>query len=281
MLTFAVLFACAPETIVVKGDDGTDLDEDGVIGDGVGDTDDTGAEDTGGDDVDEDAAWDGATLVVHSPASGSFLPWGETSTFSATVYAADGTATDFDDIAWASDVDAAWAIEGREVEDDALDVGTHALTATAALPNGDRLAYSVGGVLVQSPYAGVYAGTLVVDAAAEYDGTTYAAGCSGALTLVVDAYGETVTGEGGCLLSLQGYDLDTTYVFDLENAEGTVAGAASADFGWYAYDFDAAGTVSEDGALSGTFADDVYGYLAVEGAWETTRVSRDVSAYQE
>lgn len=277
MLTFAVLFACAPQVTVVEGGSGSDLDDDVVIGDQDAGDDDT-ATDTASD---EDAAWDGATLVVHSPASGSFLPWGQTSTFSATVYAADGTATDFDDIAWASDVDAAWSLLGAEEEDDALDVGTHALTATAALPNGDRLAYTVGGVLVQSPYAGVYAGTLVVDAAAEYDGTTYAAGCSGALTLVVDAYGETITGEGGCLLSLQGVDLDTNYVFDLENTEGMVAGAASADFGWYAYDFEAAGTVTEDGALSGTFADDVYGYLAVEGAWDATRVSRDVSAYQE
>jgi hypothetical protein len=225
--------------------------------------------------------YDGATLVVTAPASGAFLPYGEESTFSAEVRDAEGNVLPFDDIAWSSNVDAGWLIAGAAVEDAGLDVGTHALTAVAELPNGDRLAYTIGGVLVQSAYTGVYTGTLQVDATAEYDGTSYSAGCAGALTLVVDAYGETATGDAGCLLSLLGYDLDTAYVFDLLNDGGTLSGDAALDLSFYTLDIAATGEITEDGTATVDFSDDVYGFALLDGHVEVTRVSRDISSYTE
>ncbi len=233
------------------------------------------------EEEEDTSMWDGATMVVTSPLSGSFLPYEEAASFSAVITGADGVVMEFDDITWLSDVDAVWALTGAALEDATLDVGTHALTATAILPNGNRLAYSVGGVLVQSAYTGIYTGTLQVNTTAAYNGTEYAAGCSGAITLVVDAYGDTATGDAGCLLSLLGYELDTSYVFDLENDGGTLSGDASLDLSFYQIDIGATGTLTEEGAAELTFSQDVYGYLQVDGAVDATRVSRDISAFVE
>jgi len=216
--------------------------------------------------------WDGATLVVNSPLSGDFLPWGEDATFSATVMDGDGNATDFDDVVWSSDLDSAWGISGREVVDSALGVGTHTLTASVELPNGDRLASSVGGVLVQSAYAGVYAGSINVDLT--YD--TYVVSCIGSVTLTVDVYGEAVSGDANCLLDLFGYEMDTVYVIDLVNDDGELSGVSQADLYITTYDFDTEGELTEGGIMSGSFSDDVYGYLAVEGSIEASRITRDV-----
>lgn len=225
--------------------------------------------------------FDGATLIVDSPASGDFLAYEEESTFAARVLDAEGNELDFDDIVWTSDVDDAWGLTGAEVADDSLDVGTHALTAVAALPNGDRLAYTIGGVLVQSAYTGVYTGTLNVTASGEYDGTTYSAGCGGAITLVVDAYGETATGDAGCLISLLGIELDTNYVFDLENNDGELSGVAALDLSFYQIDIEATGAIEDDGNLTLAFAEDVYGLLQLDATVEAVRVSRDISQYEE
>lgn len=263
---FLAAAGCANSVKIIETDTGNGSDLDTATGD-------DSAEDTGDTAVDSDwHEYDGASLVILSPASGDFLPWSEESTFSAEIHDADGNVMDFDAIAWTSDVDTAWAISGTSVVDSALDVGTHALTATAELPNGDRLAYTIGGVLVQSPYAGIYSGTLQIDAA--YD--TYAVGCSGATTITVDAYGETVTGDASCLLSLNGYDLDTAYVLDYVNSEGALTGSSAIDLGFYQYDIDTEGTLDVDGNLDATFTTDISG-LTLTGTLTATRITRDLS----
>ncbi len=225
--------------------------------------------------------FDGARLVIKTPASGDFLAYEESHAFEAEVQDAEGNVLDFEDIQWSSDIDDGWLLTGADLDDDSLDVGTHALTAVAELPNGDRLAYTIGGVLVQSEYTGVYTGTLSVNAAADYNGTSYSAGCGGAITLVVDAYGEQVTGDAGCLISLLGYELDTAYVFELENDDGDVSGTAALDLSFYQLDIDAEGEIDGDGNLTLAFADDVYGYVSLDASVEATRVSRDISEYAE
>lgn len=263
MVLLTLLLACNDNTLVV------DESEDGSGSDPAG-------EDTAQAAL--DAEWDGARLVVESPASGDFLPMGEESEFRAVVYGADGTVKDFPDVTWSSDVDTDWALAGADVMDGALGVGTHAITAEAALPNGDRLAYTVGGVLVQSAYAGVYVGDLSITASGDYNGTPISVGCSGALTLVVDAEGETVVGDAGCLLSLLGYDIDTAYDFELENDEGDLAGTASIDLTFYSLPVETEGELTEDGELSGSFGTDVMGYLTLEGTYEATRITRDLES---
>lgn len=263
-----LLLACTSQYIV----EGVDS--------GVGSDSETGETGETGEPEEEDfSAYDGARLVVTAPLSGSFLPYGEDAEFVAEVQDADGNTLDFEDIAWSTDLDDDWSITGAEIEDDSLDVGTHAITATAALPNGDRLASTMGGILVQSAYTGVYTGTITVDMTVAYNDTEYQAGCSGAITLIVDAYGEVAEGDAGCLLSLFGYDLDTSYVFELENDEGELSGDASLDLSWYQLDIEASGEIDEDGAATVSFADDIYGYGALEGTVDATRVSRDISEY--
>ncbi|MSP54238.1 MAG: hypothetical protein EXR69_01325 [Myxococcales bacterium] len=255
---------CTNAMKVVNSDTGAgDLDS-GDTAEGL-DSGDTGA----------DSDWheyDDASLVILSPASGDFLPWSEEATFAAEVHSADGSVMDFDDISWSSDIDGAWSINGRSVQDSALDVGTHALTATANLPNGDRLAYTIGGVLVQSPYSGIYAGTLQIDLT--YD--TYTFGCAGSTTITVDAYGESVTGDAACLLSVSGYDLDTAYILEYENLDGVLSGNSAIDLVYTEYDIDTTGTLDTDGNLAADFTADVLG-MTLDGTLTATRITRDLS----
>ncbi len=260
-MLLTLLFACTPEfKVLAPADDNTGV--------GPTETDDSGLTE------EEEALWAGATLKIDSPESGAFLPLGEDADFQATVYDATGNAMDFDAITWATDRDASWALTGASVTDSSLVVGRHALTATALLPNGDRLAYTVGGVLVQSAYAGIYAGTLTMDAA--YD--TYAVGCAGAANVLIDAAGTAVAGDAGCLLSLQGFDLDAQFNLDMENADGDVAGAMNLDLQFFEYPLDAAGSVTEDGEFSIAFEAslDIGAPVTLTGELNAVRISRDL-----
>ena len=259
----ALLWACNPATI--STDTGT---KGGTFNDG------TDTADTGPSEEELDALWAGSRLEIHSPLSGAFLPLGEDATFSATVYDAAGAPTDFDQIAWSSDQDPAWAPIGAEVTDSTLSAGIHTLTAEAALPNGDRLAYAVGGVLVQHPDAGVYTGILSMTAA--YD--TYSVGCAGNATVVVDAQGEAVTGEATCLLSLQGVELDGTYVLDMQNDAGAVSGTVNLDLQWFQLPVEGAGTLGGgDFATDFTASFNVGAEITITGHIDAALLTRDHS----
>ena len=117
------LLACDPTYKITTGDSGVFVD---------------GTQDTGPSQEELDALWDGARLEIEAPQSGSYLPLGDPAQFTAVVYDKDGVATDFDGIQWSTDQDATWALSGRDVSDSNLIAGRHALTAQAALPNGDR-----------------------------------------------------------------------------------------------------------------------------------------------
>ncbi len=219
--------------------------------------------------------WEGATLEVLSPESGGFLPWEEEARFEAVITNADGETMEFEDIQWGSDTDDVWGPLGGLFLDDKLGVGMHTLTATAHLPNGDRLVYAVGGVRVQSRYAGTYAGTLTINAEMDSGQGTYAVGCAGSATLVVNATGEAVEGEAGCILSLQGQTIETYYVMDLENTEGDLQGNAAVDFWGFQIPMPFAGEASTEGHLTGGFASSIMGFVDLEGALEAERVSLD------
>jgi hypothetical protein len=255
-----LLLACAPDyTVLTPKDSATE---------GPDETPDSSAP------AEEDLTWEDASLVITSPESGQFLPLGEATTFSAVVYDKNGAATDFDEIQWSTNQDSAWSLLGRSIEDSSLDVGVHTLTAEVELPNGDRLVYAIGGVLVQSPYAGTYSGEVVMNAA--YD--TYAVGCSGSALLYIDTYGEAVTGEASCLISLMGYELDGTYNLDMQNAEGTVDGDLGLDLQWFELPIPATGNVSTDGAFAVSFETefDIGTPVILDGTVEAIRISRDL-----
>lgn len=250
-LLFApVLFACKSES--------------GVI-DVAGDSDNPDEEDF--------SEYDGATLRIVSPQSADFLALEESHAFEATLIDAAGLPIVFDAVSWTSNADTAWAPGTALVfEDETLDVGLHDITAEVALPNGDRLAHTVGGVRVQSMYAGTYAGMFSADIT--YD--TYAFACSGAALLVVDAYGEEATGEATCKLSLMGFDIDAVFIFDLENDEGDLEGEVSADLGFTAVPFEAEGELDpETKTLTIAFGGDLFGSATIDANVDTNQVSLD------
>jgi hypothetical protein len=150
--------------------------------------------------------------------------------------------------------------------------------ATARLPNGDRLAYSIGGVLVQDEAAGIYVGDMLVDVETEYGGTPITTSCVGGVTMYVDAYGEAAEGESSCVISLFGYDTELAHVFELELGEdGAAVGAAIVDFGWFDYGFEASGELEDEELVAEWSQEiDVYLTLTVTGSLDVVRVTRDL-----
>ncbi len=268
--TLLSIFAvgCGPQYLVTEGTFDDEVTDEGA------------AEDTGSAEkpVEEEdfSEYDGASLVIVQPASGDYLPWEEVNAYEAYVMDADGNEMDFEGISWSSNVDEDWLPTGTWIEDDSLGVGTHALTATAELPNGDRLAYTIGGVLVQSAYAGTYTGTTVVEVTI----SGYSAACSGALTAVIDQEGDVGYGDSNCYVSLQGFEIDLDFNYDLENEAGFVVGDAALDIYGYEVPVDLEGELSTEGELYGTFAYDLGDYLAIAGEVEATRISRDTEIEQ-
>ncbi len=225
----------------------------------------------------DDGSWDGATLRIAAPISGSFLALEDTHEFKATLTGADGAALPTDDleITWSASSDLDWARTGASFTEDALDVGLHELTVEVELPNGDRLAHTVGGVLLQSKYAGTYTG--LFNTKVTYD--EFPVDCTGAVTLIVDPWGEVAAGAANCLVSLLGFNAPIDFVFDLDNDDGAIGGEAAIDlFGWYGLSFPATGDLDpETGTLAVAFtsADAANQFIAVDGTVDADRISRD------
>jgi len=239
----------------------------------------TSPSDTGpADDTMDDAWWDATSLVLVAPRSGAFLPLGEAAPFEAHVLDASGADSGFEAITWSSSVDPAWTATGTVFQDASLPVGSHDITATARLPNGDRLATTAGGILVQSPYAGTYAGTVALSTTITWGDTPYTATCAGSATMAVTREGTAVNGSATCLLSVLTYELDVVLAVDADNDAGTLDGTVSADLTMYAIDLPASGTVTEEGVLVLDFAGEVPGFATFDGAIEATRITRDVEA---
>lgn len=272
-LVLLILTGCSTKVAWDSGSVGLETGANAVDSGDTGDTGDTAPVDTGPSEEELDAIWGDTRLIITSPSSGDFLPLGEEATFEAIIENADGEELDFDEIDWSSDIDDAWTPVGRRFED-TLSVGTHALTASAHLPNGDRLAYTVGGIMVQAEDAGIYTGSVQIDVTIDYGGTPYTVSCIGATTIIVDPTGETATGDSSCTVALFGYDTDAAQDIALELSDGALTGEVALDLSFISYGFDATGTVS-DGALQATWSDDVFGYATVEGNLEATRVSRE------
>jgi len=228
------------------------------------------------DQITEDhSEWDGASLAILSPQTGDFIALGEPFEFEAVVSNADGEETDWTELAWSSDADDAWDQTGTSFSDDTLAIGEHTFTVSTELPNGDRLVTSAGWFLVQHEDAGTYVGEVSIDLAGDYDGTEVSATCIGATTIIVDQTGETATGDTVCSLSLFGYDMDSTYDFELQVDDGELSGEAVADLTFIEYAFEVDGNLV-DGEMDASWNDDVYGFMSIDGALNATRVTRSI-----
>ncbi len=219
---------CSDGAISIVGDDDTYGEDDDDVADD--DDDDVSDDDTADDD---DSMWDDAELVVLSPESGAYIPLSEDVVLSAEILDVDGEVMDHDEIIWTTDQDEDFEFVGAFGEIADFPVGSHTITAKTELPNGDRLTYAVGGVLVQHQYAGVYSGTVNLSVDFEIQGYPISASCIGSADFEVDAYGEILEGEGACVASVAGYfDLDVALLIDGEIDGDAVAGDISIDLGW-------------------------------------------------
>ncbi|MCP4809565.1 MAG: hypothetical protein GY913_07290 [Proteobacteria bacterium] len=223
----------------------------------------------------DEALWADLSLVLESPASGDFIPMEDGGTFAAHLVNAEGELVEFDELTWTTNMSQDWVQIGSAIEDDTLAVGVHDITVTAELPTGDRLSHTVGGVLVQSHYAGTYSGDMKVNMAAQ----GYEVGCSGAATIYVDAYGELVQGASGCLLSLQGFEIDSDFVLAVQNDDGVLSGDIAVTVYGYELPMEFSGDVTEDGLLTGEFAGDVFGQAEFDGTLEVNRISRETTGF--
>lgn len=260
-LLFIGLSACSESKVI------------GIV-DGIDTAEPSTEEEAPATEAEDVSRWDGASLVVEQPLSGDFLPYGEAADFVASIYSADGERMDFDDIQWRSNIAEDWSLTGADISDDSLDIGSHAITAEAILPNGDRLLSTMGGVLVQHEDAGIYVGDIRADITLSWDGTDYTAGCIGALTMIVDAYGESAVGDSSCVVSLLGFEQELTYNFDMIVDEGNLTGAAAVDLIVFSVDFDINGSITE-GVMTGSWENS--DFVEIAGDLNATRITRDIS----
>jgi hypothetical protein len=223
------------------------------------------------DETSEDFShYDGATLRIVQPRSATFLPWGGTHAFQAELRASDGTLLQTDaPVSWSSSVDSSWSPASLSFSDDRLDVGVHDLTVEMTLPNGDRLAHTVGGVLVQSESAGTYVGTI----SANFTFQSFPVNCAGAATLIVDPYGRDVSGTATCLGQAGSLDLPIDFVIDADHESGPIDGVVKLRLFFFDIDFDAEGSLGSD-KLNMDFEGDIL-TSDLDGRIRTQRVSRD------
>ena len=197
--------------------------------------------------------FDGATLQVASPLSGEILLLDEDVEFEAVILDAEGEVMNFDLISWTTDQQDDFTEQGRTVTA-MLDAGIHAITATAELPNGDRLQTTQGGVRVQGLHTGIYAGSLIMELSGEFQGTPITTQCAGALDFVVDMQGEVIDGSGECALNLVVLgSMDVAYNVDGDIDDDNAAGNVSVDVGFFPLDLSWEGGFQDEDDLIGTF----------------------------
>ena len=277
-LTVGVL-GCSPDYgVEIDGEGLTAEPIEGTQDDEQGDE----AEEDPNDEVDPEIAeaFEDAIIRIVYPPSGEFLPYGETHTFEAVITNPDGEALDFGEIAWTSDADDAWLPEGDVFDTDTIDVGTHNITAEATLPDGSRVAHTVGGVLVQHENAGTYVGDMIIEMDLEYGGTPVGTSCIGAALIVIDEYGELAEGSSACTLDVLGYfstEINHSFEYDIED-EGLAGNAfVVIPFLGFGLPFDSEGEIV-DGQLTsdweGSFAD----YIDLSGTLDVTRLTREITS---
>jgi len=198
--------------------------------------------------------FDGATLDVTSPISGDIYLRDEGLPFEARILGADGNVLDFTDIVWTTDQEPDVQIfvgtEGAEF----VAWGIHQITATADLPNGDRLVYAAGGIRVQGEHSGVYAGNLNITLDAEFQGTPISGSCNGGLDFVVDMSGTLLEGGGACTVDLLVLgQFDVSYNLDASVFEDDAEGDIGVDVGFFEIPIQWDGEFADDDRLLADF----------------------------
>jgi len=216
--------------------------------------------------------FDGATLVVYEPISASIHLVDHPLTLSAEVVGADGEVLDFAPIVWTSDLVDEDLLEAP-AGDAELPFGIHAITATADLPNGDRLQTTLGGVRVQGEHTGVYAGNMNIALSGDFQGTPISASCVGGLDFVVDMSGALLGGDGQCTVDLLVLgSFDVAYDLSADIAEHAADGDVAVDMGFFPLSLAWTGEFDEESTLNGGFEGGMM-LFDMEGTVEADRIS--------
>ena len=213
----------------------------------------------------------GATLLVHSPLSASVFEIGEPMELKAEIVSAEGETLAFDTIEWTSNLQEAGIFTGKEGEV-YLDIGKHDITASAYLPNGDRLDWTNGGVRVQSPNTGIYAGSVTISVSGDFQDTPLTASCTGAVDFVVDMAGDVMGGSGSCMIELvvmDGFEVSYDVLGDINGDD--VTGNVQVSTGLFPIPVAWEGQF-DDGNLTGDFDGDLL-VFQFEGLVQARRVT--------
>lgn len=263
--------ACQPGAIALD-DEETDLpDETDVVDDTV-DTDDSPVDDTD-EPVDTEpdySEYDGADLRVRFPVSGAIYPLTTGFPYEAVVVDANGAPLPFDDVTWTIPRGSQTGLSGQW----AVPAGVYNVDVEAQLPNGDRLKASIGNVRVQSPYAGIWTGSIGIATFSEVQGQTIRTDCVGSLDFTVDVAGEVIDGRGGCSLViplLGTVDLTYDVVGDVV-APSIENGAIAIDIPFLQIPVPYEGGFPNPNTMRGTFAADLT-ILTMEGDIQARKVS--------
>ncbi len=244
--------------------------------------DDEGNEEGSEEEVDPEVAeaFEDAIIRIVYPPSGEFLAYGEAHTFEAVIQTPDGEELEFADISWTSDADEEWSPAGDVFETDTIDVGTHNITAEASLPDGSRVAHTVGGVLVQHEAAGTYVGDMIIELDMEFEGTPVGTSCIGAALIVVDEYGELAEGASSCTLDVLGYfstEINHSFEYDIDGADINGDAFVVIPFLGFGLPFGSEGQI-EDGQLTSEWEGGFGGYIDIAGTLDVTRLTREITS---
>ena len=224
---------------------------------------------------------DGARLEVFEPESAGIYFLGEPLPLIAELTDADGNATGFDEVTWRADgVDYALGTEAMTEVD--LPAGVYDITAEVELPDGDRLSASVGGVRVQSPNTGIYAGEIAMALMVDLQGMALNPVCRGATTVTIDMEGETLEAEpGSCTLDLLLTSFPADFEIDAVLYGNAVSGEVTFTFaGLFMASFDFEGTLFDDTLFSG-FIGELAIPLLLTAPADGTFVAEKVTPYLE
>ena len=227
----------------------------------------------------EVSPFDGALLQVLKPISASIDNDGNgTLAVEGWVVDAEGDRLDFTELRWWIAETGDDLFEGNAGEAP-LRNGVWTVIVEADLPNGDHLAAAIGGVRVQGPRAGIYAGLVDLTATVGGLGVPLTSTCLGSLILEVGFDGDVISGEGDCGLDFLTISLSLDLAYEVEGdvTDPDADGALLIDAGLIDLPVDWEGGFNRDGDLNATlspFGFELFGYtLDFQGTLEAQRVS--------
>ncbi len=223
--------------------------------------------------------YEGAELIVDAPEPAELDVDGDgVIHLTGRVVNPQGATLPFEDITWTVLETGDEVLVGRD-GDAEVGFGVWTIEVVADLPNGDTLRTVIGGLRVQSPRTGIYAGIVNINATLNGLGVPLTTSCQGSLVFDVNLEGDALDGDGGCDLVFLGINLtlSLTYQVSGDIADPGAAGDLVIDTGLIGIPLGWGGTFRAGDQLAGTFEGfgfGLFGYsLDLTGDLEADRVT--------